>query len=75
MVQIKENQLIKYLNEKYDKINFIVSVHAWDGFVDYPIHAGPISKFTECDIEDLRAPLWRFGKEWKKETDEDDGQQ
>ena len=60
---------------KYDKINLIVSVHAWDGFVEYPIHSGPISKFTECDIEDLRAPLWRFGKEWKKETDIDDGQQ
>jgi len=71
----KENQLIKYLNEKYEKINLIVSVHAWDGFVEYPIHSGPISKFTECDIEDLRAPLWRFGKEWKKETDIDDGQQ
>jgi len=44
-------------------------MHSWSGFVDYPMLAGPVTKFTECDIESMRAPLWRFGKEWKNPKD------
>jgi hypothetical protein len=62
----KQNQLIKLLKEKYNKIQLIVSQHAWAGFVDYDIDAGPIEKFYEVDIESLKAPMWRFGAGWKK---------
>ena len=65
----RENKLIKLLNEKYDKIHLIASMHSWTGFVDYPMLAGPVTKFTECDIESMRAPLWRFGKDWKNPKD------
>jgi len=65
----KQNQLIKLLKEKYNKIHFIVSQHAWAGFVQYDIDAGPIEKFYEVDIESLKAPLWRFGTGWKKSKD------
>ena len=66
---VKENQLIKHLKEKYNNIQLIVSQHAWSGFVDYDIDAGPIEKFYEVDIETLKAPMWRFGKEWKNLKD------
>lgn len=62
---IQENQLINLLKEKYDKIQLIVSQHAWSGFVQYDIDAGPVEKFYEVDIDSLKAPMWRFGKEWK----------
>lgn len=65
----KQNQLIKLLKEKYDKIQLIVSQHAWTGFVQYDIDAGPIEKFYEVDIESLKAPMWRFGTGWKKPKD------
>lgn len=65
----KQNQLIKLLKEKYNKIQLIVSQHAWTGFVEYDIDAGPIEKFYEVDIESLRAPMWRFGADWKKPQD------
>ena len=65
----RENKLIRLLNEKYDKIHLIASMHSWTGYVDYPMLAGPVTKFTECDIESMRAPLWRFGKEWKNPKD------
>ena len=65
----RENKLIKLLNEKFDKIHLIASMHSWSGYVDYPMLAGPVTKFTECDIESMRAPLWRFGKEWKNPKD------
>ena len=44
-------------------------MHSWTGYVDYPMLAGPVTKFTECDIESMRAPLWRFGKDWKNPKD------
>lgn len=66
---VKENQLIKHLKEKYNNIQLIVSQHAWSGFVDYDIDAGPIEKFYEVDLETLKAPMWRFGKEWKNLKD------
>ena len=66
----KQNQLIKLLKEKYNKIQLIVSQHAWTGFVEYDIDAGPVEKFYEVDIESLKAPLWRFGKNWKTPKDQ-----
>lgn len=61
----KQNQLIKLLKEKYDKIQLIVSQHAWSGFVEYDVDAGPVEKFYEVDIDTLKAPMWRFGNSWK----------
>jgi hypothetical protein len=65
----KQNQLLRLLKEKYDKIQLIVSQHAWSGFVDYDIDAGPIGDFYEVDIETLKAPMWRFGKDWTNPKD------
>jgi hypothetical protein len=66
---MQQNQLIKHLKEKYNKIQLIVSQHAWAGFVEYDIDAGPIEKFYEVDLESLKAPMWRFGTEWKTPKD------
>jgi len=65
----KENKLLRILKEKFPKINLIASYHAWDGFVEYPIHADNVTKFDEVDIETLKTPLWRFGNDWKKPKD------
>ena len=65
----KQNQLLKLLKEKYNEIQLIVSQHAWTGFVDYDIDAGPVKDFYEVDIETLKAPMWRFGKEWRNPKD------
>ena len=61
----KENKLLRILKEKYSKIQLIVSVHAWSGFVDYKQYSGPVEKFDEVDLDSLKAPMWRFGDDWK----------
>ena len=61
----KENKLLRILKEKSPKIQLVVSVHAWDGLSEYKRHSGPVEKFDEMDLEDLKAPLWRFGEDWK----------
>lgn len=65
----KQNQLLRLLKEKYDKIQLIVSQHAWSGFVEYDIDAGSVQDFYEVDIETLKAPMWRFGKDWVNPKD------
>ena len=65
-------------SKKYNKIQLSVSQRAWTGFVDYDIDAGPVKEFYEVDIETLKAPMWRFGKEWRNPKDpweDDDGQE
>ena len=61
----KENKLLRILKEKSPKIQLVVSVHAWSGLSEYKRHTGPAEKFDEMDLEDLKAPLWRFGEDWK----------
>ena len=56
---------MRILKEKSPKIQLVVSVHAWDGLSEYKRHSGPVEKFDEMDLEDLKAPLWRFGEDWK----------
>ena len=76
----RENKLIKLLNEKFDKIHLIASMHSWSGFVDYPMLAGPVTKFTELFIfffttkstysqfDNVLAIFWRSRHTWTGPT-------